>query len=83
MTVEQIVSLIVESIPSIIAVVTTVCLVMKTLGEFKHVKDQVNDMKCIEELKSELKRLLQDNYDLKAQIKKTMTIIDHIDRSKE
>lgn len=80
MTTEQITELIVAIIPSIIAVFTTIGVIIKTLKEFAELKKQVADMKCIEDLNTQLSVLLAENYQLKQTLNKTMTMIDHVER---
>lgn len=81
MTVEQIVDLVVSTLPSLIAVLTTVGLVIKTIKEFTTLKQQVVDMKAIEDVRCQLKNILEENIALKKTLNQTMTKIDRIDRS--
>lgn len=80
MTVEQIVELVVSILPSVIAVLTTVGVIIKTLKEFAALKQQVTDMKAIEDVKQQLSAILQENYALKKTLNETMTKIDHVQR---
>lgn len=81
MDINQIVELVVAALPSVIAVLTTVACILKTLKEFKTLKNQVADMKAIEDLRDELKQVIQENYTLKKQINQTIAKIDRIHRS--
>lgn len=81
MTIEQIVDLVISILPSVIAVITTIGLIIKTLKEFTSLKKQVTDMKAIEDIRDELKQVLKENSELKKTLNTTMTKIDHIDRS--
>lgn len=81
MTTEEIIlNNIVSILPSIIAVLTTVGLIIKTLKEFASLKKEVTNMKAIEDIKVQLKQILNENYELKQTLKQTMTAIDHIER---
>lgn len=80
MTTEKIVEWVIAIIPSIIAIITTLTAILKVLKQFKDVKADVADMKCIEELKEEIKQLLEENYALKKAINETLTKIDHVQR---
>lgn len=80
MTVEQIVELIVSILPSLIAVLTTVGLIIKNLKEFAALKKQVTDLKCIDDLKDQIKEVVNQNYELKKQLNQAMTKIDHVKR---
>lgn len=80
MTSEEIVELVVSVLPSIIAVFTTIGLVIKTLHEFTSLKKEVVDMKAIEDVKVQLKQILEENYQLKRTLNETMTKIDHVER---
>lgn len=81
MTTEQIAQYVVSILPSIIAVLTTIGVVIKTLKQFADLKKQVTDMKAIEDVKSQLKMILQENYELKKTLNEAMTKVDHVDRS--
>lgn len=81
MTTEQIVQYVISILPSVIAVLTTVGVIIKTLHQFADLKKQVTDMKAIEDVKSQLKMILTENYELKKTLNETMTKIDHVDRS--
>lgn len=81
MTTEQIVEWVIAILPSVISVLTTVGVIVKTLKQFADLKKQVTDMKAIEDLRDELHQVIQENYSLKKTLNETMTKIDHIDRS--
>lgn len=80
MTTEQIIELVVSCLPSLIAVLTTVGLVIKTLSQFTALKKQVTDMKAIEDIRAQLSTILKENYELKQTLNETMTKIDHVQR---
>lgn len=80
MTTEQIVEMIVAIMPSVIAVFTTLGVVLKVIKQFADLKKQVADMKCLEDLKIELKQVINENYQLKQTLNETMTKIDHVER---
>lgn len=76
----QIVEWIIAILPSVIAVLTTIGVIIKTLKEFASLKSQVVDLKALDDLKGELKQLVQENYELKKTLNETMTIIDRVKR---
>lgn len=80
MTAEQIVELVVSILPSLIAIFTTIGVIIKTLKEFSELKKQVTDMKAIEDIKTQLSQIIKENYELKKTLNETMTKIDHVQR---
>lgn len=80
MTTEKIVELVVAILPSIITVITVIATIWKILKQFAEVKKDVVDMKCIEELKEELGKVIEENYELKSALAETLTKIDHVKR---
>lgn len=80
MTVEQIVELVVSILPSLIAVITTIGMVMNVIKQFADLKKQVVDMKAIEDIKDQLSEVIQENYQLKKTLNEAMTKIDHVKR---
>lgn len=80
MPTDQLVNLIISIAPSIIAILTTVGVIIKTLKEFAELKKQVTDMKAIDDIRDQLREVLKENSDLKKKLNETMTKIDHIER---
>lgn len=80
MDINQIVEWVVAILPSVIAVLTTVGLVVKTLKEFTALHNQVTDMKAMEDVKTQLKLLLQQNYELKSKLDKTIAKMNHVQK---
>lgn len=80
MDINQIVEWVVAILPSVIAVLTTVGLVVKTLKEFTALHNQVTDMKAMEDVKTQLKLLLQQNYELKSKLDKTISKMNHVQK---
>ena len=80
MDVNSIVEYVVAILPSVIAVFTTIGVIIKTLKEFKSLKQQVTDMKAIEDVREQLKMILQENYQLKDQLNKTIAKINHVNK---
>ena len=78
MDVNLIVEWVISVMPSVIAVLTTVGVIIKTLKEFKELKNQVTDMKAIEDLRDQLKMILQENYQLKNQLDKTIAKMNNV-----
>lgn len=80
MTTEQIIDLVISLCPSVMAILTMVGVVAKTVREFTALKKQVTDMKSIEDLNTKLGQVIQENYELKKKLNETLTKIDHIER---
>lgn len=80
MDVNTIVQYVISILPSVIAVLSTVGVVIKTLSEFKKLKKQVTDMKAMEDVRDQLKMILQENYQLKDQLNKTIAKINHVNK---
>ena len=80
MDVNVIIEWIIAVLPSVIAVLTTVGVIVKTLKDFKELKKQVTDMKAIEDIREQLKMILQENYQLKSQLDKTIAKMNHVNK---
>ena len=80
MDINQIVEWVIAVIPSITAVLTTVGLIWKVIKNFKKLKDDVSNMTAMEEIRAELKEVLQENAKLKKQLNETLTKIDKVHR---
>ena len=80
MDINQIVEWVIAILPSVIAVLTTVGLIVKTLREFTALHKQVTDMKAMEDVKTQLKQVLQQNYELKSKLDKTIAKMNHVQK---
>lgn len=80
MTTEAIIELIVSILPSIIAIFTTIGVIVKVIKQFADLKKEVANMKAIEDLRDQMKQVLEENYTLKKTLNETMTMIDHVER---
>lgn len=80
MEVTQIIEWVIAILPSLIAVFTTIGMIVKVIHQFADVKKDVADMKCIEDLKEQMTQVLKENYELKKTLNETMTKIDHVQR---
>ena len=80
MDVNTIVQWVLAALPSIIAVFTTIGVIIRTLKEFKALKKQVTDMKAMEDVRDQLKMILQENYQLKDQLNKTIAKMNHVNK---
>ena len=67
-------------VPSVIAILSTVGIILKTLKEFKSLKKEVTDMKALEDVKSQLKMILKENYELKTRLDKTIAKMNHVNK---
>lgn len=80
MDINQIVEWVIAIIPSIIAVLSTVGLIWKVIKNFKKLKDDVSKMTAMEDIRNQLKEVLQENAKLKKQLNETLTKIDKVHR---
>ena len=80
MDINQIVEWVIAVIPSIIAVLSTVGLIWKVIKNFKKLKDDVSSMTAMEDIRNQLKEVLQENAKLKKQLNETLTKIDKVHR---
>lgn len=80
MDLNTIVEYIIAVLPSVIAVFTTIGVIIKTLKEFKALKQQVTDMKAMEDVRDQLKMILQENYELKSRLDKTIAKVNHVNK---
>lgn len=78
MDVNTIVEWIIAVLPSIIAVFSTVGLVWKVFRNFRKLKDDVSNMTAMEEVRSQLKEVLQENASLKKDIRKLVNQNNHV-----
>ena len=75
---DQYVTMIIAILPSIINILSTIAVFFKLVNNFKSsLNTKTNEL---EELKNQYKVLLQENYELKALLKESLTKIDHIAR---
>lgn len=81
MEIEQVVNWIVAILPSVIAVLTTVGVVIEVIKKFKKLRDDVANMTAMTEIREELKQVVQENYALKKKLNETMTLIDKVHRN--
>lgn len=80
MTTDQIITLVIGICPSVIAILTTVGLVLRVVKDFKDLKKQVTDMKVFNELRDQMRQLARENYELKKKLNEMLTKIDRIER---
>lgn len=80
MDINTIVSYVLDILPSFIAVLSTVGLVWKVIKSFKKLKDDVSNMTAMEDVRNQLKEVLQENAKLKKQLNETLTKIDKVHR---
>lgn len=83
MEIEQAVNWILAILPSVIAVLTTVGVVIEVIKKFKKLRDDVANMTAMKEIREELKQVVQENYALKKKLNETMTLIDKVHRTNE
>lgn len=80
MDVNTIVEWVITILPSVIAVLSTVGLIWKTIKQFKKLKDDVSNMTAMEDVRNQLREVLQENASLKKKLNETLTKIDKVHR---
>ena len=80
MDVNTIVEYIIAILPSVITVLSTVGLIWKTIKQFTKLKTDVENMTAMEDIRNQLREVLQENAKLKKQLNETLTKIDHVNR---
>lgn len=80
MEINTIVEYIIAILPSVIAVLSTVGLIGKTISQFKKLKEDVSNMTAMEDVRNQLREVLQENASLKKQLNETLTKIDKVHR---
>lgn len=80
MDINTIVSYVLAILPSFITVLSTVGLIWKVIKNFKKLKDDVSNMTAMEDIRNQLKEVLQENAKLKKQLNETLTKIDKVHR---
>lgn len=77
--IDQITTYIVSILPSLTAILAMVLMVTKVLRSFNSLRDEVKNSKEMEEIKNQIQIVVQENYELKKQIK---TLVNKIDKIK-
>lgn len=80
MTTAQITQLVISLAPSVIAILTMVGVVLRTLHAFTSLKKEVTDMKAVQDISDQLRGLTKENHELKKQLNELLTKIDHVER---
>lgn len=80
MDVNTIVQWVLSVVPSVIAIISTVGIILKALKEFEALKKEVTDMKAMEDVRDQLKMILQENYELKSRLDKTIAKMNHVNK---
>lgn len=77
LTIQEIIILVA---PYVLSALTFIGVIAKVISSFRALKKDVVDMKDLYEVKSQMKQLLSENYELKKTLNETMTKIDHVRR---
>ena len=80
MDINTIVQWVLSVVPSVIAILSTVGIILKALKEFAALKKEVTDMKAMEDVRDQLKMILQENYELKSRLDKTIAKVNHVNK---
>lgn len=77
--IDQVVAYIVAIAPSLITIISVICMVVKIIKQFTSLREEVKNSKEMEEIKNQIQIVVQENYELKKQIK---TLVNKIDKIK-
>lgn len=80
MTAQAVYELVLAILPSLMAIGTFIGIVLKIIGDFKALKKEVYDLKCIDELKKQVSILSKENAELRMELRQLLTKIDHVER---
>ena len=80
MDINTIVQWVLSVVPSVIAILSTVGIILKALKEFEALKREVTDMKAMEDVRDQLKMILQENYELKSRLDKTIAKMNNVNK---
>lgn len=76
--IDQITTYIVSILPSLTAILAMVLMVVKVLRSFNSLRDEVKNSKEMEEIKNQIQIVVQENYELKKQIKSLVQKLDKV-----
>lgn len=77
--IDQVVAYIVAIAPSLITIISVICMVVKIIKQFTSLREEVKNSKEMEDIKNQIQIVVQENYELKKQIK---TLVNKIDKIK-
>lgn len=83
MNYEEIVDYIIKILPSVLTILTVILTTVKTIGNFNDLKQKVMESKEATKLRDDLRIVLNENAELKEDIKKLIEKIDKIRAPKE
>ena len=81
--IDQITTYIVSILPSLTAILAMVLMVFKVLKSFKTLRDEVVNSNRMKKIEEQVQIVIQENYELKKQIKTLVNKIDKIKDNKE
>lgn len=76
--IDQITTYIISILPSLTAILAMVLMVVKVLRSFNTLRDEVKNSKEMEEIKNQIQIVVQENYELKKQIKQLVQKLDKV-----
>lgn len=77
--IDQITTYIISILPSLITIISVICMVVKIIKQFTSLREEVKNSKEMEDIKNQIQIVVQENYELKKQIK---TLVNKIDKIK-
>lgn len=83
MELEQIVQWILAAAPSAMAVLFTFISVLKLIRDFKRLKFDVKDANAMEDLRAQIRQVIEENRKLKKVLRETLSKMDHVYRPPE
>ena len=76
--IDQVVAYIVAIAPSLITIISVICMVVKIIKQFTSLREEVKNSKEMEEIKNQIQIVVQENYELKKQIKLMVQKLDKV-----
>lgn len=81
--IDEIILWIMALAPSLTAIISTLCMVVTVLKNFKQLKEDIRAREEYEETKARFKKILNENYELKQLIKELLEKCDGIKRTNQ
>lgn len=76
--IDQITTYIISILPSLTAILAMVVMVVKVLKSFKTLRDEVVNSNRMKKIEDQLQIVIQENYELKKQIKSLVQKLDKV-----
>lgn len=83
MEIEQIVQWILAVAPSALTILFSIASVFKLIRDFKKLKMDVKDAYAMEDLRAQIRQVIEENRKLKKALRETLSKMDHVYRKPE